>query len=253
MNIIDKLQPNPKNPRIISDEDFARLKAKIKEFPEMLEKRPIVYDEKFIVLAGNQRLRVLKELVKEGFILKDTYFSDASGWTEDKKRQFVITDNISDGSWDYELLANEWDDLPHRERLIFLCSREDFEEKRPQTTNESVRFRDIRDNSGSYKFINYEGRHKEKIEQKRKFNYELIGGYDRVGTLTTQYGCGEKAVYEDGKFRYLTPLECERLQGFDDGYTEGVSDNARYWALGNAVNVNMSKYLFKDYLKGVWW
>lgn len=142
----------------------------------------------------------------------------------------------------------------NRERLVFLCSQEDFEQKKPEIRDDSKRFRDIREVTDNYKKIPYEGRHKEKIEQKRKFNYELIGGYDRVGTLTTQFGCGEKAVYEgEDNFRCLTVLECERLQGFPDGYTAGVTDSARYWALGNAVNVNMSNYLFKDYLKGLWW
>lgn len=37
----------------------------------------------------------------------------------------------------------------------------------------------------------------------------------------------------------LTPLECERLQGFPDGWTEGVSDTQRYKQLGNAVTVNV--------------
>ena len=140
-----------------------------------------------------------------------------------------------------------------RERLFFLCSKDDFEVKRPEIVDGSVRFRDIRDKEGEYRELNYQGRNREKLEQKRRFNYELIGGYDRVGTLTTQYGCGEKAVWEDNFFRYLTPLECERLQGFDDDYTKGVSDSARYWVLGNAVNVNVSKYLFQNYLKGLWW
>jgi DNA (cytosine-5)-methyltransferase 1 len=39
--------------------------------------------------------------------------------------------------------------------------------------------------------------------------------------------------------RRLTPTECERLQGFPDGFTEGVSDTQRYKTLGNAVTVNV--------------
>lgn len=143
----------------------------------------------------------------------------------------------------------------NRERLIFLCSKEDFKIKIPEVIDDSKRFRDVIDKTGNYKFYSDIQRNRDKLEQKRKFNYELIGGYDRVGTLTTNFGCGEKAVWDiDSKsFRYLTPLECERLQGFPDGWTEGVSDNNRYWALGNAVNCKMSEYLFKKYLKGVWW
>jgi len=111
MELLQKLKTNPSNPRTIKKEEFECLKNKIKAFPEMLEKRPIVYDRE-IVLGGNQRLQVLKDLVKEGFEVKESYFADVTGWTEEQKRQFVITDNISDGEWDYDVLANEWSDLP---------------------------------------------------------------------------------------------------------------------------------------------
>lgn len=42
-----------------------------------------------------------------------------------------------------------------------------------------------------------------------------------------------------GKFGSETPTECERLQGFPDGWTDGVSDTQRYKTLGNAVTVNV--------------
>jgi len=41
------------------------------------------------------------------------------------------------------------------------------------------------------------------------------------------------------RIRKLTPLECERLQGFPDGWTEGLSDTQRYKTMGNAVTVNV--------------
>ena len=59
-------------------------------------------------------------------------------------------------------------------------------------------------------------------------------------------GLGSKTgVYNMGdlKFRKLTPTECERLQGFPDGFTEGVSDTQRYKMLGNAVTVNVAEYI----------
>jgi len=43
--------------------------------------------------------------------------------------------------------------------------------------------------------------------------------------------------------RRLTPVECERLQGFPDGWTEGFSDSARYRMLGNAVTVNVAEWI----------
>jgi DNA (cytosine-5)-methyltransferase 1 len=43
--------------------------------------------------------------------------------------------------------------------------------------------------------------------------------------------------------RRLTPTECERLQGFPDGWTAGFSDSTRYKMLGNAVCVNVSEWI----------
>ena len=40
-----------------------------------------------------------------------------------------------------------------------------------------------------------------------------------------------------------SPTECERLQGFPDGWTEGLSDSARYWMLGNAVCVPVGEWI----------
>lgn len=107
--MIGKLKLNPKNPRTITKQGFERLKKSLQNFPEMLEKRPIVYDEDFIILGGNMRYRALQELVKEGMQIKDTYFLSAKGWTEEKKREFAIRDNVADGDWDIDMLANEWD------------------------------------------------------------------------------------------------------------------------------------------------
>lgn len=49
-----------------------------------------------------------------------------------------------------------------------------------------------------------------------------------------------------GKIRRLTPLECERLQGFPDNWTKGCSDTQRYRQCGNAVTVNVIKYIMEN-------
>lgn len=136
---LSKLKPNPSNPRTIKKEEFERLKNKIKQFPEMLEKRPIVYDGD-IVLGGNQRLQAVKDLVKDGFEVKESYFADATDWTQEQKRQFVITDNISDGEWDYDVLANEWAALPLEEWGIDTSKWDsgDVEEDEPPTLPEEA-------------------------------------------------------------------------------------------------------------------
>ena len=57
-------------------------------------------------------------------------------------------------------------------------------------------------------------------------------------TLVTNSGGNQAAKFLiDGQIRRLTPLECERVQGFPDGWTEGFSDTQRYRCLGNAVTV----------------
>jgi DNA (cytosine-5)-methyltransferase 1 len=54
---------------------------------------------------------------------------------------------------------------------------------------------------------------------------------------------GYPAIHCDSMVRRLTPLECERLQGFPDGWTEGFSDNRRYKMLGNAVAVPVVEWI----------
>ena len=49
----------------------------------------------------------------------------------------------------------------------------------------------------------------------------------------------EHLLASGSRIRRLTPLECERLQGFPDGWTEGLSDTRRYQCLGNAVTVTV--------------
>jgi len=153
------------------------------------------------------------------------------------------------------LNAFNYGSVQNRERLVFLGSKEDFAYRRPIIEDQSKIFRDVRDLASDLngKFIPYQGRNAEKIEQRHIRNFELIGDYDKVGTLTTQEGCGEKLVAVKEKFRLLSPLECERIQNFPDNWTVGQSNSARYWALGNAVNCNVSRYLFKKYLKGLWY
>lgn len=117
MTLLQTLRENPSNPRTITPDDFEKLKFKIRSFPQMLEKRPIAYDSSanYIVLGGNRRFNALQDLVKEGFEIKLEYFTDCAGWSEEQKRTFVILDNVPDGDWNYDVLANEWNDLPLEE------------------------------------------------------------------------------------------------------------------------------------------
>lgn len=57
-----KIKPNPNNPRVIKNNKFKQLVNSIKEFPEMLELRPIVVDSNMVVLGGNMRLKLVLRL-----------------------------------------------------------------------------------------------------------------------------------------------------------------------------------------------
>jgi len=69
-----------------------------------------------------------------------------------------------------------------------------------------------------------------------------------VPTLQSRMGTGGNNVTMIGA-RRLTPTECERLQGFPDGFTAGQSDSARYRQLGNAVSVPVAEWIAKRILK----
>jgi len=56
---------------------------------------------------------------------------------------------------------------------------------------------------------------------------------------TIDTGMQQHTLTKDMKIRRLTPLECERLQGFPDNWTQGISDTQRYKCCGNAVTVNV--------------
>lgn len=75
--------------------------------------------------------------------------------------------------------------------------------------------------------------------------YELSARTDNLMNTLTAHPEINQAVWDDMKIRRLTPTECERLQGFPDGWTEGMSDSQRYKCLGNAVTVNVIREIFK--------
>lgn len=101
---ISEIKTNPKNPRIIKNDKFKKLVKSIKEFPQMLELRPIVVDENNIVLGGNMRLKACIEVG-----LKEIFIVQAAELTEDQKDEFIVKDNVGFGEWDWDILANEWD------------------------------------------------------------------------------------------------------------------------------------------------
>ena len=103
---ISKVKMNKSNPRFIRDNKFNKLVASIKEFPEMLKLRPIVVNEDMIVLGGNMRLKACKEAG-----LKKVHIVMATDLTEEQQKEFIIKDNNSFGEWDWDIIANEWNEV----------------------------------------------------------------------------------------------------------------------------------------------
>jgi site-specific DNA-methyltransferase (adenine-specific) len=101
---INEIKPNPNNPRICKDHKFKQLVKSIQDFPQMLELRPIVIDENNMVLGGNMRL---KACIEAG--LTDVPVIHANNLSEEKKKEFIVKDNVGYGEWDWDDLANNWD------------------------------------------------------------------------------------------------------------------------------------------------
>jgi DNA modification methylase len=124
--------PNTENPRIIKDDKFKKLVQSIKDFPEMLEIRPIVVNNEMMILGGNMRLKAIQEIgLKEVPIIK------AENLTEQQQREFLIKDNVGFGEWDWDALANDWDpaelnewglDVPNMDLIELESEDDNFEE-----------------------------------------------------------------------------------------------------------------------------
>lgn len=102
-----KIKSNPNNPRLIKDDKFQKLVKSIKDFPKMMELRPIVIDETFTALGGNMRLAALNELQYKD--IPDEWVRLTKDLTEEQKKEFIIKDNVGFGEWDWDVIANEWD------------------------------------------------------------------------------------------------------------------------------------------------
>jgi ParB-like chromosome segregation protein Spo0J len=105
---ISEIHINPENPRIIKDENFKSLVNSIREFPKMMKLRPIVIDNEKMVLGGDKRYKALKELKYKD--IPDDWVKYADDLTEEEKKRFIILDNLNSGSWDWDMLANEWNE-----------------------------------------------------------------------------------------------------------------------------------------------
>lgn len=101
------IKPNPDNPRSIKKEKLDKLAQSIKDFPKMMIKRPIVYDENKVIIGGNMRYRAIQSLgMKE---IPDEWVSDASDFTPDERDRFIMQDNAEMGEHDWDMVANQYE------------------------------------------------------------------------------------------------------------------------------------------------
>lgn len=146
--LLSKLKNNPSNPRTLSEVDFKKLLNKILVYPRLLEKNKITFDSEQdnTILGGNMRFKTLSHIIKEfankdiskaikqaqkalgvdnkellndsidifsdvidSKAVPDNWLQDAKGLTSEEKQAFIIIDNVSDGKWDFDVLANEWE------------------------------------------------------------------------------------------------------------------------------------------------
>lgn len=100
---ISEIKENKDNPRIIRSEKFKQLVKSLKDFPEMAGVRSVVINMDNMILGGSKRFKAMKSA---GWTEIPVIQVD---WSEKKQREFIIKDNVSSGEWDYDLLANEWE------------------------------------------------------------------------------------------------------------------------------------------------
>lgn len=104
---ISELNELEGNPRTIKKDDFERLKKSLQDNQDYFEARPLILSDrtgKLVIIAGNQRYKAAKAI---GLTEVPTVL--LSGLSEEREREIVIRDNVENGEWDMDILANEWD------------------------------------------------------------------------------------------------------------------------------------------------
>ena len=131
---LSELIPTSNNPRQIDKKDFEVLKKSLKEFPEMREIREVVVDEGMTILGGHQRVKALEAIGETEVNVKQVI-----GLTDAQKKEFVIKDNISNGDWDFDILANEWNAEKLNEWGLDIPNMEEYDEVIDFASNNTIK------------------------------------------------------------------------------------------------------------------
>ncbi len=105
--LLSELTLLPDNPRYANDKGFSRLCDSIKRNPELFEARPLLLSDRLghlVIIAGNRRYNAA---IHNG--LKEAPTILLSGLTEAKEREIIIRDNVNNGDWNFDILANNWE------------------------------------------------------------------------------------------------------------------------------------------------
>ena len=103
---LSELKELPGNPRTIKKDQFEKLKKSLQDNADYFEARPIILSDRTgenIILAGNQRYKAAKALKMEQVPTITLH-----GLTEEREREIIIRDNVNNGEWNVDMLANEW-------------------------------------------------------------------------------------------------------------------------------------------------
>ena len=152
--------------------------------------------------------------------------------------------------WEYQVLNSKYFGVPQNRERVFIVGhlrgtggREIF----PITESSELSFETERVGEGISSCLDAhyaKGARKQRqfieVQPLRFLNRNQKNFDDNAMTIDTTNSTGIK---QGTKIRRLTPIECERLQGFPDNWTEGLSDTQRYKCLGNAVTVNVIEFL----------
>lgn len=101
------LEPLHNNPRYMKEGDAATLCESLRNNPEYFEARPLILSNRTgidVIIAGNMRYACAVDIG-----LKEVPTILIPGLTEEKEREIIIRDNVNNGSWDYDALANSYD------------------------------------------------------------------------------------------------------------------------------------------------
>ena len=98
----------------------------------MANARPIVVNKEMVALGGNMRLKAMQEAGWTEVPVK------VVEWSEEKQREFIIKDNVSFGDWDWDVLANQWEDSHLKDWGIEVWQAEDADKFEPKLIPETT-------------------------------------------------------------------------------------------------------------------